>query len=160
MDQSVWKNIFLEHERPFAIPTTDFLPIIVPTVVPTPSMDIDEGEGEEGEDDTVGSTSASIELVATERDWKQECKTRVISDRNWAKGQIQSLTTLSVHRGGIARLRIKPGMLLSGDMFGYIAVWDTTTYTCLDLIEAANGPIMLLDFSPAAMIMTVISRTR
>ncbi|GJJ68723.1 hypothetical protein EMPS_01069 [Entomortierella parvispora] len=154
VDQSVWKNIFLEHERPFAIPTTDFLPIMVPTFVPTPSMDIDE-EG----DDTFESTNTSVTMVATERDWKQECKTRVISDRNWAKGQIQSLMTLSVHRGGIARLRIKPGMLLSGDMFGCVAIWDTTTYACLDLIEASNGPIMLLDFSPAAMVMTVISRT-
>lgn len=119
-------------------------------------MDIDEDEDEDTSPTTVTTTST---LVPTERDWKQECKTRVISDRNWAQGHIQSLMTLSVHRGGIARLRIKGGKLLSGDMFGKVAVWDTITYTCLDLIDAAVGPIRLLDFSPAAMVMTAISRS-
>ncbi|KAF9100476.1 hypothetical protein BGX27_000395, partial [Mortierella sp. AM989] len=63
------------------------------------------------------------------------------------------------HRGPIVRLRIKGSKLLSGDCFGQVAVWDTTTYKCEDLIDAATGTIQLLDFSEAAMVMTVISTT-
>ncbi|KAF9967357.1 hypothetical protein BGZ65_000043, partial [Modicella reniformis] len=66
---------------------------------------------------------------------------------------------MNVHRGGIVRLRIKSGKLLSGDMFGQVAVWDTSTYLCEGVIDAAVGPIQLLDFSVAAMIMTVISKS-
>lgn len=44
-------------------------------------------------------------------------------------------------------------------MFGQVAVWDTESYTCQCVIEAAVGPIQLLDFSAKAMVMTVISRS-
>ncbi|KAF9189880.1 hypothetical protein BGZ50_000543 [Haplosporangium sp. Z 11] len=64
-----------------------------------------------------------------------------------------------VHRGGIARLRIKDGKLLSGDMFGQVAMWDTTTWACEILIDAAVGPIQLLDFGASAMVMTAISKS-
>lgn len=58
------------------------------------------------------------------------------------------------------RLRIKSGMLLSGDMFGEVGIWNTETFTLeAMMVDAAVGPIQLLDFSAAAMIMTVISRS-
>lgn len=82
-----------------------------------------------------------------------------MSDRNWARGHIQAVFTLKVHKGAISRLRIKFGKLLSADMFGQVAVWDTTTYKCEGVIEAAVGPILLLDFSTVAMVMTVISKS-
>ncbi|OAQ31212.1 WD40 repeat-like protein [Linnemannia elongata AG-77] len=94
-----------------------------------------------------------------DRDWKKECRTRIMSDRNWARGHIQAVFTLKVHKGAIVRLRIKSDKLLSADMFGQVAVWDTTTYKCEGVIEAAVGPIQLLDFSTAAMVMTVISKS-
>lgn len=94
-----------------------------------------------------------------DRDWKKECRTRIMSDRNWARGHIQAVFTLKVHKGAIVRLRIKSDRLLSADMFGQVAVWDTTTYKCEGVIEAAVGPIQLLDFSTAAMVMTVISKS-
>ncbi|KAG9072483.1 hypothetical protein KI688_000254 [Linnemannia hyalina] len=94
-----------------------------------------------------------------DRDWKKECRTRIMTDRNWARGHIQAVFTLKLHKGAIARLRIKSGKLLSADMFGQVALWDTTTYKCDGVIEAAVGPIQLLDFSIAAMVMTVISKS-
>ncbi|KAG0009105.1 hypothetical protein BGZ80_002731 [Entomortierella chlamydospora] len=66
---------------------------------------------------------------------------------------------MDLHRGEIVRLRIKGSKLLSGDSFGEVAVWDTTTYTCEGLIDAGSGSIQLMDFSEAAMIMTVISKS-
>ncbi|KAF8943987.1 hypothetical protein BGZ47_004792 [Haplosporangium gracile] len=104
-------------------------------------------------------TDDMIMSTMRDRDWKKECRTRIMSDRNWARGHIQAVFTLKVHKGAIARLRIKSGKLLSADMFGQVAVWDTTTYECESVIEAAVGPIQLLDFSAATMIMTVISKS-
>ncbi|KAG0325713.1 hypothetical protein BG004_003126, partial [Podila humilis] len=83
----------------------------------------------------------------------------VVSDKNWAQGKIQSLLTLSYHKRQIVRLRIKDGKLLSGDMAGQVAMWDTNTFACETVLDAAVGPIQLLDFSAKAMIMTVISAT-
>ncbi|KAG0218899.1 hypothetical protein BGX33_005640 [Mortierella sp. NVP41] len=111
---------------------------------------------------TMTSNNPTVSAAATtqkERDWKKECRTRIMADRNWARGHIQAVFTLKVHKGGIARLRIKADKLLSADMFGQVAVWNTTTYACEDLIDAAVGPIQLLDFSVAAMVMTVISKS-
>ncbi|KAG0356930.1 hypothetical protein BGZ54_000555 [Gamsiella multidivaricata] len=44
-------------------------------------------------------------------------------------------------------------------MFGQVAVWNTKTYECEDLVDAAVGPIQLLDFSAVAMVMTVVSKS-
>ncbi|KAK3825872.1 MAG: hypothetical protein J3Q66DRAFT_110736 [Benniella sp.] len=140
MDQSIWRSVYAEHEREFAIPTQPLSTSSYSVVPTTPSI-------------------SPLVAPTLSKDWKQECRTRVISDRNWANGHIQSLYTLNVHRGGIVRLRVKSGKLLSGDMFGQVAMWDTSTYRCEDLFDAAVGPIQLLDFSVAAMIMTVISKS-
>jgi hypothetical protein len=141
-DQSIWRSVYAEHEREFAIPTQPLSTSSYSVVPATPSSSI-----------------SPLVAPTLSKDWKQECRTRVISDRNWANGHIQSLYTLNVHRGGIVRLRVKSGKLLSGDMFGQVAMWDTSTYRCEDLFDAAVGPIQLLDFSVAAMIMTVISKS-
>ncbi|KAG0322988.1 hypothetical protein BGZ99_002972 [Dissophora globulifera] len=171
VEQSIWKDIFLENERPFAIPelpSSIACSSVLPTVADAQALagpasrSTSTSSLSQPCSSLSASTSASTLLSARavqERDWKQECRTRIISDRNWSKGHIQSLSALRVHRGGIVRLRIKSGKLLSGDMFGQIAVWDTVTYNCEDLIDAAVGPIQLLDFSAAAMIMTVISKS-
>ncbi|KAF8924475.1 hypothetical protein BGZ58_001741 [Dissophora ornata] len=149
VDQSVWRSIFLEREREFAIPspTLPFSAIPPPTVVANTTTSVSF------------LSSDKVQQPIPEKDWKRECRARVISDRNWTNGHIQSLFTLKVHRGGIVRLRIKSGKLLSGDMFGQVALWNTATYECEDLIDAAVGPIQLLDFSVAAMVMTVISKS-
>ncbi|KAF9914575.1 hypothetical protein BX616_008004 [Lobosporangium transversale] len=161
-DQSIWRNVFLEHEREFAIPTKP---------VSTSSFSIPTLDTINYTESSVSSLTTTVEVSESKyqgqnhksmpamKDWKQECRNRIISDRNWNNGHIQSLFTLKVHRGGIVRLRIKGGKLLSGDMFGQVAVWNTTTYDCEDLIDAAVGPIQLLDFSPARMIMTVVSKS-
>ncbi|KFH68297.1 hypothetical protein MVEG_05115 [Podila verticillata NRRL 6337] len=138
-DQSIWKQVYLEHERPYAIPRSALVPSLS-----TPSAT---------------SSSSSTSSLSGYRDWKQHCQSRVVLDRNWRQGDIQSLLTLRYHRGGIVRLRIKAGLLLSGDMFGQVAVWDTDSYACQCVVEAAVGPIQLLDFSAKAMVMTVISRS-
>ncbi|KAG0206486.1 hypothetical protein BGX28_002069 [Mortierella sp. GBA30] len=164
IDQSVWKNIFLEYERPFAIPFSysSSSPGNVPSIARSQSpessavvLDLDGIPTEVSEEETESTTGA----IVYEKDWKQQCRARVISDRNWKKGHIQSLFTLNVHRGAIVRLRIKDGTLLSGDIFGQVAVWDTGTWRCKDVIDAAVGPIQLLDFSAAAMVATVISKS-
>ncbi|KAF9311079.1 hypothetical protein BG003_007801 [Podila horticola] len=143
VDQSIWKRAFLEHERPYAIPRSVLAPSLSSTQSPFSSA----------------VAESTISSVALDKDWKQHCRSRVVSDRNWRQGEIQSLLTLKYHQGGIVRLRIKQGMLLSGDMFGQVAVWDTESYTCQCVIESAVGPIQLLDFSAKAMVMTVISRS-
>ncbi|KAF9953574.1 hypothetical protein BGZ72_005327 [Mortierella alpina] len=171
VDQSVWKRAFLERERPFAIPPATYFP-------PASSSFF----GGASEADTASTPPSSLPLETTialldldgepdaaeeayeptsppERDWKQECRARVVSDRNWAKGHIQSLFTLRVHRGAIVRLRIKGDKLLSADIFGQVAVWNTETWNCEKVIDAAVGPIQLLDFSVAAMVATVISKS-
>ncbi|KAG0351380.1 hypothetical protein BG005_009165 [Podila minutissima] len=140
VDQSVWKHAFLERERPYAIPRSVLAPSYSSTQTPFSP--------------TVPEPSTTLD-----RDWKQHCQSRVVSDRNWRQGDIQSLLTLRYHHSAIVRLRIKQGMLLSGDMFGHVAVWDTENYACQYVIEAAVGPIQLLDFSAKAMVMTVISRS-
>ncbi|KAG0283108.1 hypothetical protein BGZ96_012529 [Linnemannia gamsii] len=104
-------------------------------------------------------TDNMVKPTTQDRDWKKECRTRIMSDRNWASGHIQAVFTLKVHKGMITRLRIKSGKLLSADMFGQVAIWDTATYECEGVIEATVGPIQLLDFSTAAMVMTVISKS-
>ncbi|KAK3843603.1 MAG: hypothetical protein J3R72DRAFT_440385 [Linnemannia gamsii] len=109
---------------------------------------------------TTASNNSIVPITTTrDRDWKKECRTRIMSDRNWARGHIQAVFTLKVHKGAIARLRIKSNKLLSADMFGQVAIWDTTTYACEGVIDAAVGPIQLLDFSAAAMVMTAISKS-
>ncbi|KAF9291237.1 hypothetical protein BGZ68_004757 [Mortierella alpina] len=172
VDQSVWKRAFLERERPFAIPTGNYSP---PSTVlsyggtaesntglsPLSSLPLEttialldlDGEPHAAEEEATEPT------LPYERDWKQECRARVISDRNWAKGHIQSLFTLRVHRGAIVRLRIKGDKLLSADIFGQVAVWNTGTWDCEKVIDAAVGPIQLLDFSATAMVATVISKS-
>ncbi|KAG0237437.1 hypothetical protein BGW42_001013 [Actinomortierella wolfii] len=92
-------------------------------------------------------------------DWRAKCQRRVLSERNWATGSIQSACLLSAHRSGIVRLRIKDNKLLSGDMTGKVALWDLTSLQCECFFEAAVGPIQLMDFSAKQMIMTVISGT-
>ncbi|CAO3573434.1 unnamed protein product [Mortierella alpina] len=171
VDQSVWKRAFLERERPFAIPAANYSQSSpdsflegaaeASTGLSSPSslqlettialLDLD------GEMDMADEATEST--VSPERDWKQECRSRVISDRNWAKGHIQSLFTLRVHRGAIVRLRIKGDKLLSADIFGQVAVWNTGTWNCEKVIDAAVGPIQLLDFSAAAMVATVVSKS-
>ncbi|KAF9118598.1 hypothetical protein BGW39_001019 [Mortierella sp. 14UC] len=108
---------------------------------------------------TADNLTVPTTTTTQNRDWKKECRTRIMSDRNWARGHIQAVFTLKVHRGAIVRLRIKSNKLLSADMFGQVAVWDTTTYDCEGVIDAAVGPIQLLDFSAAAMVMAVISKS-
>ncbi|KAF9933967.1 hypothetical protein FBU30_003911 [Linnemannia zychae] len=108
---------------------------------------------------TPNDNSLSIPVIEQDRDWKNECRTRIMSDRNWANGHIQEVFTLEVHKGPITRLRIKSGKLVSADMFGWVAVWNATTYESEAVIEAAVGPIQLLDFSASAMVMTVVSKS-
>ncbi|KAF9911249.1 hypothetical protein EC991_004473 [Linnemannia zychae] len=111
-------------------------------------------------DSIAADTSVALRTTMTQdRDWKKECRKRIMSDRNWARGHIQAAFTLKVHRGAIVRLRIKSNKLLSADAFGQVAIWDTTTYECQGVIDAAVGPIQLLDFSAAAMVMTAISKS-
>ncbi|KAK3838582.1 MAG: WD40-repeat-containing domain protein [Linnemannia elongata] len=222
IDPLVWKNVFLERERTFAIPTGSYsFPTKGKGVVQKPSEALStlttpatiSGSNSSsssssfsslssvsfsglksrltGAITTATSTTASAattppaaaqsaatvsETTSTlnttlntdnsmimstmgDRDWKKECRTRIMSDRNWARGHIQAVFTLKVHKGAISRLRIKSGKLLSADMFGQVAVWDTTTYKCEGVIEAAVGPILLLDFSTVAMVMTAISKS-
>ncbi|KAF9361831.1 hypothetical protein BGX26_011055 [Mortierella sp. AD094] len=143
VDQSIWKGIFLEHEKAFATPM-DFgtlTPLSITSVGP----------------EAIAGPPEAQSLSVT--NWKQRCRTQIVSDRNWSNGHIQSLYTMEVHRGGIVRLRIKGSKLLSGDSFGEVAIWDTTTYSCEGLIDAASGSIQLLDFSEASMIMTIISKS-
>ncbi|KAF9575344.1 hypothetical protein EC968_003395 [Mortierella alpina] len=174
VDQSVWKKAFLERERPFAIPPANYSPLSSDSIYgraadtstessSASSLPLDttiallDLDGEPDDADTV--EEATEPTAPRERDWKQECRARVISDRNWAKGHIQSLFTLRVHRGAIVRLRIKGDKLLSADIFGQVAVWNTGTWDCERVIDAAVGPIQLLDFSAAAMVATVISKS-
>ncbi|KAG0080563.1 hypothetical protein BGZ92_000570 [Podila epicladia] len=138
VDQSIWKHAFLEHERPYAIPRSVLTPSFLTQTPFLPTV---------------------TEPSTPDKDWKQHCRSRFVSDRNWRHGDIQSLVTLTYHQSAIVRLRIKHGMLLSGDMFGHVAVWDAENYACQCVIEAAVGPIQLLDFSAKAMVMTVISRS-
>ncbi|KAF9923681.1 hypothetical protein BGZ67_009709 [Mortierella alpina] len=171
VDQSVWKRAFLECERPFAIPPANYSPpssysfyggvaetnaglsspssLSLETTIALLDLDGEPDPAEEATEPT----------IPPERDWKQECRARVVSDRNWAKGHIQSLFTLRVHRGAIVRLRIKGDKLLSADIFGQVAVWNTGTWNCEKVIDAAVGPIQLLDFSAAAMVATVVSKS-
>ncbi|KAI1321634.1 hypothetical protein EDD11_003114 [Mortierella claussenii] len=177
VDQSVWKSIFLESERHFALPTQ---PASTSSFSLGPSPKTVASARAASLSASVSSTPSysskatsrfqslhpqhhphqqTEAVLRVGRDWKQECRARVISDRNWSNGRIQSLYTLKIHQGGIARLRLKGGKLLSGDMFGQVAVWNATTYECESLVAAAVGPIQLLDFSAAAMVMTVISKS-
>ncbi|KAF9577666.1 hypothetical protein BGW38_006984, partial [Lunasporangiospora selenospora] len=109
-------------------------------------------------EETASGSSNSSEVLL-DKDWKQECRARIISERNWSKGRIQSLFTLRVHQSSISRLRIKHGKLLSADMFGRVAVWDTQTFECEFYIDTIMGPVQLLDFGASSMIMTVVSRS-
>ncbi|KAF9409681.1 hypothetical protein BGZ94_001885 [Podila epigama] len=146
VDQAIWKEAFFAHEQPYAIPRS----------IPDPSF----ASSSEHSSSSSTVTTSTISLTGQQhKDWKKACRSRVISDRNWKNGDIQSLLTLRYHQGGIVRLRIKGGKLLSGDMFGQVAVWDTKTFTCEHVLEAAVGPIRLLDFSAKAMVMTVISKS-
>ncbi|KAF9977833.1 hypothetical protein BGZ73_004746 [Actinomortierella ambigua] len=91
-------------------------------------------------------------------DWRVKCQERARSERHWASGSIQSACLLSAHHGGIVRLRIKDHeKLLSGDMFGRVALWDLRTMQCETCFEAAVGPIQLMDFSAKRGIMAVVS---
>ncbi|KAF8952246.1 hypothetical protein BGZ46_003602 [Entomortierella lignicola] len=176
MDQSIWRNVLLEHEKVFAIPITNYGSSTLFPVTSTRPMTC-----------TTIQTSGAVAVATTTTttpntttmptslpspspsdlnaqshsviNWKQKCRTRVLSNRNWRNGHIQSLFKLTVHRGGIVRLRIKGSKLLSGDSLGTVAIWDTTTFDFEGLIDVASGPIQLLDFSETAMVMTVISKS-